>query len=312
MGRRRRIDAPGTWHHLMNRGSAKQDIFHATADRHLFLDLLGVVDRRCGVETHAFCLMGNHYHLLVRSELGQLSAAMQHLGAVFTRQVNERRGVDGPIFRGRFHSVLLTEQAHLFQAVRYIHRNPLDIGWRRRLEDYPWSSHGPYVGTVPSPWWLHQRTVLDLFGRDVGRYQAFVESHRDREPDATSSPAAEAPPTTPAPGVAARRRPPTTAEVVAVVADLAAVPPPSLSVGRRGHRNDVRLAAVLVAAKTTHLDASSLATAFGFDGPSGVRSALGRARTLLRDDADLRALVSEAIERLTPAAGDAAFRRPAA
>jgi putative transposase len=136
----------------------------------------GQLDRRHGVEVHAYCLMGNHYHLLVRSTQGQLSPAMQRLGAMFTRRVNGRAGADGPVFRGRFHSVRLDRNEHLLELVRYIHRNPLDIGWERPLVDYRWSSHAAHAGLRTAPPWLHTDVVRELLGGSPTAYRQFVEA----------------------------------------------------------------------------------------------------------------------------------------
>ena len=130
-------------------------MFSQDSDRHIFTDLLGALDRDFGVQTHAFCLMENHYHLLLRSTSGELSAAMQHLSANFTRHVNHRRGTDGPIFRGRFHSVSVDRDEQLREVCRYVHRNPVDAGFGGRLERYRWSSLGAYLGRRPVPHFLH-------------------------------------------------------------------------------------------------------------------------------------------------------------
>ncbi len=297
MGRRPRVDAPGTWHHVMNRGAGHQDIFPAVADRERFLDLLGTIDRRFALETHAYCLMDNHYHLLVRSQAGRLSEAMQHLGARFTRAVNGRRDQDGPVFRGRFHSVLVSDEAHLPQLVRYLHRNPLDLGWRPSLDRYPWSSHAAYLGRAPAPWWLHQRAVLGLFQGDLGSYRAFVEGD---EPDEAISPAGSVRPTAPmdvpdepdVPGV------PDPAEVITVVARLTGTSVEELVRSGRGRRNDARLVALVVVSTTTRRDLQALAEPFGFAGASGVRSALARGREILADDAALREVATAAIREL--------------
>ncbi len=292
MGRRPRLDAPDTWHHVMNRGAQRRDIFTADVDRETFLDLLGTVDRRFGLEVHAYCLMDNHYHLLVRSETGRLSNAMQHLGARFTRAVNRRRGVDGAVFRGRFHSVLVTDEAHLPQLVRYLHRNPHDAGWRPSLDRYRWSSHGAYVGRAPAPWWLHQQVVLGMFQGDVAGYRAFVEEeHGDTTPAAAPARPMEA---------AAVRDLPDPADVIAVVGRLTGTPTGDLVRGGRGRRNDTRLLALVVASTTTRREPQSLAEPFGFAGASGVRSALARGREILAGDAALRALAAAAIRELDP------------
>jgi REP element-mobilizing transposase RayT len=273
----------------MNRGAGRRNVFATDEDRHAFSLELATIDHRFEVETHAYCLMDNHFHLLVLSDRGEVSRAMQHLGAVFTRRVNERRGVDGPLFRGRFHSVLLTAQEHFLQLVRYIHRNPLDVRPPPSLDRYPWSSHGAYLGAVPAPPWLHQEVVLDHFGGDVERYRTFVEHEDVDEPDVSGMVATVEPL-----GIEQRpdsgSRAPTPADVVEIAARLAGISPDRLRRGGRGRRNDARLVAVLVASRVTHFEQADRADAFGFASASGVRSALARARELVRDEASLDAL----------------------
>ena len=179
MGRPPRVDTAGAWHHVMNRGAGRRIVFSNNRERELFTELLGVIDRRFDVETHAYCLMGNHYHLLMRSAAGELSTAMQHLSANFTRAVNQRRGTDGPIFRARFQSVLVDRHEHVLELCRYIHRNPVDLPYRGRLDRYEWSSLGPLLGSRPVPPWLHRAEVLSWFGNDARRLAEFVFEHDD-------------------------------------------------------------------------------------------------------------------------------------
>ncbi len=128
----------------MNRGVAKTAIFLADADRRAFVAELGAAFIDDKVELHAFCLMGNHYHLLVRSLDGRLSPAMQRLSSRYTHQFNQRHRRDGPLFRGRYLSVGIADDAHLLQALRYIHHNPCRDG-RWAPEEWPWSSAAAYL-----------------------------------------------------------------------------------------------------------------------------------------------------------------------
>jgi REP element-mobilizing transposase RayT len=174
MGRAPRIDAEGGWHHVMNRGVARQQTFHSDADRVEFGRLLGVGHERFGVEVHAYCLVPNHYHLLLHCPYGGLSAFMQQLGSVFTRHVNERLGRDGPLFRGRFRSIAVTDDRQLLATVRYIHRNALDVPGITDVVEYRWSSHRTYLGSRRAPPWLRTDTVLAHFAGDPDRFAAFV------------------------------------------------------------------------------------------------------------------------------------------
>src|SRR5262245_3531900 len=145
MPRPPRVDYCGAWHHVMNRGADHRDILGRDSDRQAFLDALAAAAERSSLEVHAYCLMSNHFHLLVRSREGQLSAGMQVLAGRFTRVVNLRVGRDGPLFRGRYYSVGVKSDAHLVQACRYIHLNPVVARMTARAEAWRWSSASAYV-----------------------------------------------------------------------------------------------------------------------------------------------------------------------
>ena len=115
-----RIQAPGLWHHVMNRGLARGDIFFDAKDREAFLGLLTEVRARWGVRTHAACLMGNHFHLLVEDVQGSVAGWMRDIIGVHTQRLNLRHERDGPLFRGRFRSRLVQEERYLGELVRYI------------------------------------------------------------------------------------------------------------------------------------------------------------------------------------------------
>jgi putative transposase len=178
MARPLRIQFEGAWYHVMNRGTDRCAVFLSDTDRRDFLDLLGILLQTYGAETHAYCLMGNHYHLLVRTPRGNLARAMRHLDGVYTGRFNRREGRDGPLFRGRYHSVLVAEDEHLLAVSRYIHRNPLEAGLVADPAKYPWSSLGAYCALRTAEPWLHRSTVLDLYGgaSPRGVYQAHVDA----------------------------------------------------------------------------------------------------------------------------------------
>ncbi|MGK0274416.1 MAG: REP element-mobilizing transposase RayT [Ilumatobacter sp.] len=175
MGREHRVDIEGGWYHVMNRGVNRQMVFFDDADRVEFGRLLGVIHERFGVRVIAYCLMTNHYHLVLHCPEGGLSDAMHLFGSVLTRHINERVGRDGPLFRGRFHSVVIDSDGQLLVSVRYVHRNPLDIGGISAAEEYRWSSHRTYLGHRHVPQFLDPNPVLDHFGGDVHAFRSFVD-----------------------------------------------------------------------------------------------------------------------------------------
>jgi putative transposase len=188
MGRAPRIDIREGWYHVMNRGVARQTTFHCDADRVEYGRLLGVGHERFGVEVHAYCLMPNHYHLLLHCPSAGLSAFMHHLGSVYTRHVNDRIGRDGPLFRGRFHSIPITDDRQLLATVRYIHRNALDVHGVTTAADYRWSSHRAYLGHRRTAPWLRTDAVLSHFDGDIEAFAEFVETDRTPTPRVDASP----------------------------------------------------------------------------------------------------------------------------
>lgn len=154
MGRPHRHDPEDGWHHVMNRGIARQAVFHTARDGEAFESLLADGCERLDVQVHAYCLMSNHYHLLLHCPAGGVSEFMQLLGARYTRLLNERLGRDGPIFRGRFRSIVIDSDRYLAAAGRYIHRNPLDLRPRVDLAAYRWCSYRHYLRREVRPSWL--------------------------------------------------------------------------------------------------------------------------------------------------------------
>ena len=168
MPRPRREDFPGAWHHVMNRGAGRGSIFTSEADRSLFLNCLTEASEQTDLEVHGYCLLGNHYHLLLLSRAGRLSDGMKHLAGKFTRLFNLRHNRDGPLFRSRFASVPIRTDAHLVQVSRYIHLNPVVAKLAEEPEDWPWSSAAAYLGHSCGPRWLRTTTILAMFGAPIG------------------------------------------------------------------------------------------------------------------------------------------------
>lgn len=168
----------------MDRGAARQDIFLFDQQRWRFIDLLAEISDRFEVEIHAYCLMGNHYHLMVRTPKANLARAMRHLNGVYAQHFNWSTHRDGPLFRGRYKAVPVQADAYWHYLSRYIHRNPLEAGITPELVAYPWSSYRSYVGAACCPEWLHTAavlTALDAMDRPE-RYRAFVETAFGEEP----------------------------------------------------------------------------------------------------------------------------------
>lgn len=177
MARSLRIKYEGACYHVMNRGAGKENIFHGTKYYKLFLKILSEVHDKYQINIHAYCLMPNHYHVLIDTPLGNLSQAMKYLNGVYVQQYNKLQKTDGPLFRGRFKSVLVDADEHLLTVSRYIHLNPVVAGIVNFPAQYQWSSYAAYIGLRREPW-LTVQTILDQFGtqEQIQQYKRFVNS----------------------------------------------------------------------------------------------------------------------------------------
>lgn len=180
MPRPLRIQYSNAWYHVMNRGLGGQKIFKNNAHRYLFLETLIECERMFNIEVHAYCLMGNHYHLLLRTPDSNLSRAMRHLNGVYTQKFNRMVKTDGPLFRGRYKSQLIEEDNYLLIVSRYIHLNPVEAKLVDNPADYAWSSYSAYIGKYKPPNWLKTSAVLDLLKQTkmlshINDYMEYVE-----------------------------------------------------------------------------------------------------------------------------------------
>ena len=178
MAREPRIEVPGGIYHVASKGNRGCLIYSDDFERRVFLKLLTVATSRFHWTCHSFCLMSNHYHLLVQLELGGLSAGMQLLNGSFARFSNRRNGWDGHLFRNRFWSELIESEHHLLEASRYIVLNPVRAGLCTAPEEWSWSSYRACAGLVFAPRFLAVAEHLRLFGGTPPAaqraYRAFV------------------------------------------------------------------------------------------------------------------------------------------
>lgn len=186
MARPLRIEVPDGLFHLTARGNARQPIWLDDTDARFLLETLAKVIGRYGWECHAYCLMPNHYHLLVSTPRMGLSQGARHLNGVYAQAFNRRRSRVGHLFQGRFKAILVQREAHLLELGRYIVRNPVRAALCRRAEDWLWSSYRATVGLARPPAFLRADTLLAEFGTDQvrarERYRAFVSGDTDTSP----------------------------------------------------------------------------------------------------------------------------------
>lgn len=175
MSRPLRIEYPGAWYHVMNRGRRFESIFSDDRDYVLFIDLLIEISEMWNARIAAFCLMPNHYHLLVQTPDGNISRCMRHLNSVYTQRYNRSHKYDGSLFRGRYKSILVSDDGYLLQVVRYIHRNPLRADIASDMRKYPWSSYNGYLSYAKKWDWLHKDTIFNMITpKKRDRRKAFI------------------------------------------------------------------------------------------------------------------------------------------
>ena len=173
MSRPLRIEYPNAFYHVMNRGNNRQAIFLNDEDYGIFLETLKETSRSFGLKILSFCLMSNHYHLLLSTPKANLSRAMRHLNGVYTQRFNRRHKKDGHLFRGRFKAILVQEDEYLTHLIRYIHLNPMEDP-----KNYPYSSHKRYLKAKDETPWLCVRLGLAFFSNKLGEaleaYREFI------------------------------------------------------------------------------------------------------------------------------------------
>ena len=179
MGRQLRIEYPDAFYHVTARGNERKEIFKSEKDREQFLSYLESAVTRYGAVVHCYCLMSNHYHLLVETPSGNLSQIMQHINGAYTNYFNTKRKRFGHLFQGRYKGILVEADEYALQLSRYIHLNPVRIGNVSELSDYRWSSYQEYTGKRKTPDWLTTTFILGYFDKSQPaahkKYQQFVE-----------------------------------------------------------------------------------------------------------------------------------------
>jgi REP element-mobilizing transposase RayT len=182
MPRRPVIFEENSFYHLYNRGVNRQPIFFQAGDYYDFLRRVKSCLNEAGVKIIAYCLMPNHYHLLVRVTGGSLSGSMHALAVGYSKAINKRYGRSGHLFEGPFRAIFVDREEYLAHLSRYIHLNPVRAGLASKPELWEFSSYAEYVGerrgTLPRP-----EPVLSLFPTATA-YRHFVEAGRcgDQEP----------------------------------------------------------------------------------------------------------------------------------
>jgi REP element-mobilizing transposase RayT len=178
MARPLRLEFRGALYHVTSRGDGQEAIYRDDTDRALCLVVLANTVERYHWTVHAWCLMGNHYHLLIETPDSNLAQGMRHFNGVYTQRFNRRHGRVGHVFQGRYKAILVQKDSYLLELARYIVLNPVRAGMVRTPKDWPWSSYRATAGQTTAPAWLQTDWLLSTFGRRTShaqaRYRGFV------------------------------------------------------------------------------------------------------------------------------------------
>ncbi len=321
MARPLRIEFPGAWYHVANRGAGHRPVFLTDDDRKSFVELLSELEERFGLEVHAYSIAGNQYHVLIHTPNGGLGRGMRHLDGVYTQRFNRRHHSDGPLFRGRYKAIVVDPDHNVAAVSRYIHSVPMALGGVRELTSYPWSSFPAYTKNAKQPDWLRTKTILSHFGVKKRRkhYRAYMKDGLDDQTRAFYG----AKHTPPVLGRAAFREKirqqlgayqsdrqraalkwlrerPSIKRIVKTTAEVFDVPPASIYVSRRGRgsRNIPRLVAMSLCRSPGGHSLVDIARAFGIGHYASVSVAANRLKGLAGEDDALAEQIEKVRDQL--------------
>ncbi len=179
MARPLRLELAGALYHVTSRGDGREDIYLNDDDRLAWLDTLAQVCERFNWICHAYCMMTNHYHLVIETPEANLSRGMRQLNGVYTQNFNRLHNRVGHVFQGRFKAIIVEKDSYLLELARYVVLNPVRARMVRKIEAWPWSSYPATCGQVARPDWLQADFILSQFSaqraRALPKYIAFVQ-----------------------------------------------------------------------------------------------------------------------------------------
>ncbi len=186
MARPLRIEYPNALYHVTSRGDRREDIFNDDSDRQQWLEIFGSVCHRMNWQCYAYCLMGNHYHLVVETPQANLAKGMRQLNGVYTQKSNRRHDRVGHVFQGRYKAILIDKENYLLEVCRYVALNPVRAKMVTQSGDWRWSSYLPTCGEAKTPEWLSTEQVLAFFSPSKqlaqAAYRSFIRQGHNRPP----------------------------------------------------------------------------------------------------------------------------------
>jgi len=178
MARPLRLEFAGALYHVTSRGNRQEAIYEIDSDREGFLSILSDACKTYNWVCHAYCLMDNHYHLLIETPDANLSKGMRQLNGRYTQNFNRAHHHVGHVFQGRYKAILIDRNSYLLEVSRYIVLNPVRAQMVHSAKDWPWSSYRATAGEQAKPSWLNTDWLLAGFSntklKATEKYKAFV------------------------------------------------------------------------------------------------------------------------------------------
>ncbi len=185
MVRELRVTYAGALYHVFSKGDKDEYIFDTDRQKGYFAGTFIKAIKRCEALLHAFCIMGNHYHLLVRTPKDNLPELMHFIGSAYASYFQRERGVPGHVFNGRYKSLIVETNLYVLALTRYIHQNPVRAGIAGHPIEYRWSSYRFFADGSRLPNWLDRSLILEQLDRSprfsLSEYRDFVERSLDPE-----------------------------------------------------------------------------------------------------------------------------------
>ena len=179
MSRPLRLQFSGALYHITSRGDGREPIYLNDRDRSEFLAILSQVCERYDWSCHSYCLMTNHYHLLMETHAATLARGMRQLNGVYTQRFNRAHGRVGHVYQGRYSAVLVQKERHLLEVMRYVVLNPVRARMVSDAKDWQWSSYRAAIGLDPLPRWLRTDGLAAFFGSGAEGKHEFVRFVED-------------------------------------------------------------------------------------------------------------------------------------
>lgn len=307
----------------MNRGRRAERIFNDQNDYEMFIELLKEASESWRIRVSAYCLIPNHYHLLVQTPEANISRSMRHINGVYTQRFNRKHGFDGQLFRGRYKSILIDADSYLLQLVRYIHRNPVKAGIAT-LDNYPWSSHKGYLSIAKKWDWINKSFVFEYLSENkrswIKKYRQFMATEEDE--DVTRAIEGKRLPSVlgatdfkdwikgkfyelrddnEVPQI--RELAPEPEEIIAAVCDFYVVNQGELGKSKRGSFNEPRDVALFLMRRMRGEGLKQIGTRFGIQNYSSVSSAIERLKIRMETDRKLKQRSEKLLDKLNKSQG---------